>query len=258
MTDSMIICEKCGAKCQQGDLYCRACFSTLSNLDASDREIFEGVDTEELTEYLGPKPYYYIEKFRKAKKKRYLQINLCALLFGPPWFFYRKMYKAGILFSAAIILLSALPTLILPVVFKADVDRYYAAKEAYSDYINSGGEVNLYKEPPYSTVPIGLHPTYKKLRDDLDAAQKKIRWLERGTVLPSLVVNFLFRLCANCFYKNYIRLNIRKTIGGVNKSAAILGFLGVNAASLVISLLLSLVPAVSAFVEATQTLYYWI
>lgn len=258
MTESVIICEKCGAKCQQGDLYCRACFSTLSQQNSRDREVVEGVATNELIEYLGPRSDYYIEKFSKTKKKRYLQLNIAALLFGPGWFFYRKMYKVGVLYVAALILFSSFLSLILPIVFQADVVKYYEAKAAYNDYVNSGGEKNLYKEPPYSNVPIGLHPTYKKLREDLVTAQKKIKWLERAITLPTFVLNTLFRLCANCFYKNYIRLNIHRTVGGVNMKAAVFGQLGAYMVNLAIATLLNLIPIVFAFANATQTLYHWL
>ena len=113
------------------------------------------------------------------------------------------MYKIAMIYAAILILLSSLLSLVLPTVFKADVERYYVAKETYSNYINSGGEVNLYKEPPYSMVVIGTHPTYQKIRDNLDAAQNKIRLIDFLITAPVFVINILFRLFANSIYKNY-------------------------------------------------------
>ena len=79
--------------------------------------------------------------------------------------------------------------------------------QTYSNYINSGGEVYLYKEPPYSTVVIGTHPTYQKIRDNLDDAQNKIRLIEFLITAPVFIINILFRLFANSIYKNHIALN---------------------------------------------------
>ena len=258
MDNKFIVCDNCGAKSDIDNTYCKVCSHTLSHSNYLDEQIIDGIENLELKNYIGKNANYYIHKFAKPKKKWFIQLNFAALLFGPTWFFYRKMYKIAMIYAAILILLSSLLSLVLPTVFKADVERYYVAKETYSNYINSGGEVNLYKEPPYSTVVIGTHPTYQKIRDNLDDAQNRIRLVEFFITAPVFIINFLFRLFANSIYKNHITSNIHSNHNGVSMKSAIGGLVLVNLVMFFISLLLNQISAVSKFAEATQTLFNWI
>lgn len=258
MNDKFIVCDNCGAKCDIDDTYCKACSHTLSHLDYLYDQIIDGIENSELKNYIGKNSDYYIKKFAKKKSKWFIQLNFAALLFGLAWFFYRKMYKFAIVYAAILILLSSLLTLVLPTVFKADVERYYGAKETYSDYINSGGEVYLYEEPPYSTVVIGKHPTFQKIRDNLNDAQNKIRLIEFLITVPVFIINILFGLFANSIYKNHITLNICSNNNGVSIKSAIGGLILVNFVMFIVSTLLSQISVVAQFTEATQTLFYWI
>lgn len=258
MKDKFIVCNNCGAKCALGDTYCKSCSHTISHSDYSDKPIIDGIENSELKAFIDKNADYYMDKFTKPKKKWFLQLNFAALLLGPTWFFYRKINKIAVIYAAILILLSSLLSLVLPTVFNTDVENYYAAKQAYSDYINSGGEVNLYKEPPYSTVVIGTHPTYQKIRDNLDAAQNKIRLIEFLIDAPVFVINVLFGFLANAFYKNHIALNIHSNNNGVSVKNAIVVLILVNLIIFIISLLLNQVSVVSQFIEATQTKFNWI
>lgn len=258
MNEPFIFCDTCGAKCDVSDTYCKFCSHTLSHSNYLDEQIIVGIENSELKNYIGKNSDYYVKNFAKKKGKWFIQLNFAALLFGPTWFFYRKMNKIAIMYAAVLILLSSLLTLVLPTIFKGDVERYYLAKETYSNYINSGGEVNLYKEPPYSTVVIGTHPTFQKIRDELDDAQNKIRLIEFLVTAPVFAINVLFRLFANSIYKNHIPSNIHSNHNGVSMKNAIGGLVLVNLIMFVISLLLNQISVISQFTEATQTLFYWI
>lgn len=256
MNNTFIVCDNCGAKCDIHDKFCKACFSTLSETEFEP--VIEGIEDVELINYIDKKSDYYLEKFSQKKEKWFIQWNWAALFFGPTWFFYRRMQKIAIVYAAILILLSSLLGVVLPVVFNADVDEYFAAKEAYSDYINSGGERYLYKEPPYSTYMIGLHPTYEKLRDDLKDAQNKIRLIEFLINAPVFAVNILFRLFANSIYKNHIITNIHSNKKGTSMKNAIGGLVAVNLVTWIVSALLLQIPVVSRFFEAASTLINWL
>ena len=258
MDNKFIVCDNCGAKSDIDDTYCKVCSHTLSHTNYLDEQIIDGIENSELKSYIGKNSDYYVKKFAKKKGKWFIQLNFAALLFGPTWFFYRKMNKIAIIYAAVLILLSSLLTLVLPTIFKGDVERYYLAKETYSNYINSGGEVYLYKEPPYSTVLIGKHPTFQKIRDELDDAQNKIRLIEFLITAPVFIINVLFRLFANSIYRNHIPLNIHSNNNGVSMKNAIGGLVLVNLIMFVISLLLNQISVISQFAEATQTLFNWI
>ena len=93
MNDKFVFCDNCGTKCNIGDTYCKSCSHTLSHLDYLDDQIIDGMDNLELKNRIGKNADYYINKFAKSKKKWFIQLNFAALLFGPTWFFYRKMNK---------------------------------------------------------------------------------------------------------------------------------------------------------------------
>lgn len=256
MDNQYIICDNCGTKCNSDDKYCKICSYMLSN--CVNEPIINGIEDEKLKNYIQKGSDYYLKKFATKKGKWFIQLNFAALLFGPTWFFYRKMHKIAIAYAAILILLSSLLSVVLPVVFKADVDKYYSAKETYSNYINSGGEMYLYKEPPYSTYIIGLHPAYEKIRDDLKDAQNKIRLIEFLINAPVFVVNILFRLFANSIYKNHIITNIHSNKNGASMKSAIGGAVAVNLVTWIISALLLQIPIISRFFEATSTLFNWL
>lgn len=258
MDNKFIVCDNCGAKSDIDDTYCKVCSHTLSHTNYWDEQIIDGIENSELKNYIGKNSDYYLKKFAKPKKKWFLQLNFAALLFGPTWFFYRKMNKIAIIYAAILILLSSLLTLVLPTVFKADVEGYYTAKQSYTDYHNSGKETHVFKDPPYSTVLIGKHPDYQKIYDDLDDAQNRIRLIEFLITAPVFIINVLFRLFANSIYKNHIPLNIHSNNNGVSMKNAIGGHVLVNLIMFVISLLLNQISAISQFTEATQTLFNWI
>lgn len=256
MSNNFVVCDNCGTKCNVDDTFCKVCFQSLSG--RAGNQIIDGIDNAELGDFIGKNADYYTEKFAKKKGKLFVQLNIPALLFGPTWFFYRKMKRIAAMYVAVLMLLSSFLSLVLPVVFQADVEEYFVAREAYTNYINSGGEVNLYKDPPYSTVPIGIHPTFQKLRDELVAAQNKIRLIEALIVVPVLVINIAVRLFANAIYKKHITENIHSNKGGVSMKSAIGGLVLSNLIMFVVSVLINLIPAVLEFSVATETLMFWI
>lgn len=72
--------------------------------------MIEGIPVSEYADYIGEKKSGdYIRKFVNMERfGRKISVSICALLFGPAWFLYRKLYKEGLLFGAAIIILSLL------------------------------------------------------------------------------------------------------------------------------------------------------
>lgn len=158
-------------------------------------------------------------------------------------------------YAAIFILLSSRLTVVLPVVFQADVEHYYEAKAAYLDYKHSGKDILYQEDGPGS--PTKLHPEYQKVADDLKHAQNKIRWLQFFMIAPVVTLNILFRLCGNAIYKNHIELHIGASKGGVSLKSGFWGWAGVNAVIFVVSALIGQIPAVSRFVEATMTLFRW-
>ena len=248
MKDTYIVCDNCGTECHADDVYCKTCSHPLADFT---EQAIEGIDNQELRQFIGKNSEDYIKKFKKKKGDWFLQVNFAALFFGGYWCFYRKMYKVGILYTVAMLLLSLLLNVGLPMLFKGDVEAYYAAKEAYVEY---DGEEYIYKDPPYSSID-RVHPDYQKVRDELVDAEKKVHGLNWTILLVTYAVNIFVRLFGNAFYKRHIRQNIGTGNGGTSVTAVVIGVVATGVVSNLFSILIYLIPVVRQFQEAAAGWY---
>ncbi len=98
--------------------------------DAYPKELCEGVSTEEAAEFVQMNAFKYLQNFfyQKSGKKTF---NWAAFFFAPYWFFYRKLYKLGVIFLAIMLAMSvafSLPSSVQK--FVADSNEWY---EKYGD-----------------------------------------------------------------------------------------------------------------------------
>lgn len=72
--------------------------------------LVEGIPASEYVDYIGEKKSgTYIRKFANMERfGRKISVSICALIFGPLWYLYRKMYKEGLLYGLAILVLAVL------------------------------------------------------------------------------------------------------------------------------------------------------
>lgn len=68
----------------------------------------DGVRTNTIGNFIGSNAMSYISKFKKIQAGKKLSFNFAAFFLTPFWFFYRKLYKQGIIFMTAFITLSIL------------------------------------------------------------------------------------------------------------------------------------------------------
>lgn len=73
-----------------------------------DSDEIDGVKTNAVGTFIGQNALSYISKFKKIQSGSKLSFNFAAFFLTPYWFFYRKLYKAGILFMTAGIAISIL------------------------------------------------------------------------------------------------------------------------------------------------------
>lgn len=74
--------------------------------------MIDGIPVVEYSDFIGEKKSgRYIRHFlsmdRFGKK---ISVSICALIFGPIWYFYRKMFKEGLLYLLAILLITGVQT----------------------------------------------------------------------------------------------------------------------------------------------------
>ena len=100
------ICENCGAPLGRG----RQSF-TGPYLDPNDK--LDGISLADWAAYMGPSAPVYLLRFKQmALTGRKVSFSLSALLFGPLYFFYRKMWKPAIA-SGLLFLLCNLPSVLI-------------------------------------------------------------------------------------------------------------------------------------------------
>lgn len=68
----------------------------------------DGVRTNTIGNFIGSNAMSYIAKFKKLQAGKKLSFNFAAFFLTPFWFFYRKLYKQGIIFMTAFITISIL------------------------------------------------------------------------------------------------------------------------------------------------------
>lgn len=249
MTVNHIACNNCGRKCNINDKYCKGCSNTLLKTDYIEEQIIEGIENEELKNYIDKNSDYYLKKFAKKNNKWFIQLNFAALLFGPTWFFYRKMYKLALVYVAVLVLLSNLLSIVLPIAFESCTDEYFIAEAAYLEYLDSGRQTHYEVNGEFTLVP-----TYKELSDALSNAEDRISLINFAASAPVLIINVLFRLFANSFYKNHIIQNIVGNDGGTSLKSAIGGHILSTVITYGSALLICLIPSVAKFIEALSEL----
>ena len=255
MNENIIICESCGAKCDKNDVYCKSCSQPIANSVKSYEPVICGIDNIELREFIGKNSDYYFKKFTKAKgKDKFIQLNVPALLFGPYWFFYRRMYKMAIIYAVITLVLSTFLSVALPTIFSSAVDNFRTAEAEYTGYDLSG--VKYFEEE--TGEYIGPPEDYLRLCNNLKAAQNKLKVIDFFTTAPILLFNIVFRLFANYFYKQFIIENIGKNQGGTSSTAAVLGVAVIVGVSVIISILMFFVPTVREFSLALSDYRYYI
>ncbi len=236
------ICSNCGAIVGKDDTYCKKCYYEFSNDKIDDTTVIEGIDNSTVREFVGKNYDYYREKFiRSGDKKFFIQFNLCAFLFGVHWFFYRKMYKVAIIYSAVLILFSVLASVIVPVIHSQDIKRYEVVREVRKDFINNDKDYYHYTDENGNSQ-WEMTTEYKRVSRDYDALKKKLLNAWVWTMVIGNILNFGFRLFANCIYKRHIINHAEYNEGGTSFGAVVIGHLATRAVETAVSYILIFIP----------------
>ncbi len=70
----------------------------------------DGVMTNNIGNFVGTNGMAYISKFKKIQNGKKLSFNFASFFFAPYWFFFRKLYKAGIVVMTALLAVNILAT----------------------------------------------------------------------------------------------------------------------------------------------------
>lgn len=156
----------------------------------------EGVRTNTIGNFIGSNAMTYISRFKKMQGGKGFSFNFAAFFFAPYWFFFRKLYKAGIV---CMTLLLGLSIIVTPYVY--DLLEVY---EGLAIAIQSGTASSdaaleaLYSELLTASTPMAIYFFV--------------------TVFIHMVIGFI----ANPLYKKYVIENAGKAerMNSINEAMA--------------------------------------
>lgn len=106
------VCSFCGKENDSDALHCKNCGAPvgtsqffvdnpyLANTGIAPDELIGGMKAGDIAFYTQTNSKRYLPKFKRIANGKKLSFNFGAFFFSAHWFFYRKMYKAGIFFIA--------------------------------------------------------------------------------------------------------------------------------------------------------------
>lgn len=197
--------------------------------------LVSGIPAAELADYIGEKQSgRYIRRFAASDRfGRRVSFSICAFLFGPIWFLYRKLYKEGIIYLVISIILAAgagICSITQPV-----RDMYAEMSVLYSQVLN--GETDLAE---FEKAVAALEEEYSNV---IPPKEDNIK-ITLGYVISiaSTALTLGMSLFANHLYLKKIKKdifaireecndmqsyrNMLRSRGGVSVGGAILGAMG--------------------------------
>lgn len=192
-------CKYCGAPIGTGSPY----FNDnpyLAGTGIGADELIGGMKAGDLALYTQSSSKRYLPKFKRFANGKKLSFNFAAFFFAPYWFFFRKLYKAGIffivLFATASLMLSGFSTEIIKAsdtyLSLMDSFDYEAATEeefaAFEAELEKAGSEMIEKTKKPLLIILGadtlMHLAcaliadrlyYKKLKDDIKLIDEGVR-----------------------------------------------------------------------------------
>lgn len=107
-SDDALHCNQCGAPlgAAQGSFFGGMPYIAGTDIPAEEKI---GENTAgDMAIYTRASAGRYVKKFKRFESGKKLSFNFAAFFFSPGWFFYRKLYKAGIFFLVAFVTVSIL------------------------------------------------------------------------------------------------------------------------------------------------------
>lgn len=165
--------------------------------------MIDSIPVVEYSDFIGErKSGGYIRKFLSMERfGKKISVSFSALIFGPVWYFYRKMFKEGLLFLLAILVITGLQTWCT--VTDATKEVYSQMGEMYAAVIN--GEMSVAEMEQYLT----------ELQNEIMAAAPTEEENIKSVIITVLDVvyvgiSFVMAFFADYFYKKKCRKEILK------------------------------------------------
>ena len=252
--DAPAKCGRCGAQLPKKTLVCPECGAVLSasgnaqqfnenffmnGVNVDPNEDIGGITAVQASQYVQVRSKKYIPKFSAVNSGRKLQWNWAAFLISPFWFFYRKLYKAGLAFLAVTMIV----ILLVSVPMAKVQDEMYDTLTSYVSITNETTVNDLMNE---------LGALTAEQQSVVTAAMMKYYYRIPLLFLPFVLVNIAAALLSVGIYRSAVISGVRKIDeleidrqqkqmlmlrrGGVSFMSLLLSYLALN---LLIDVLLS-------------------
>lgn len=170
----------------------------------------DGVMTNTVGNFIGTNAMGYISKFKKISRGSKLSFNFAAFFLSPYWFFYRKLYKAGIVITTVLFSLSIVMT-----PYFMDMLEVY---EKFIPLVQAGTMTEaqfteLYGEFVAVSVPVAVY------------------------MFVTLAIQFICGFAANHLYKRYVIGHAKKAERLPNKKLAMAYVVKNGGASILVAIL---------------------
>lgn len=197
-------CENCGTMCEREVTVCANCGYEFKEAT------LDGMRVTDIAAYVDKNGSRYMDIFRKNEGKRtFIHTNWAAFFLGIYWFFYRKMYKWGIISLVMTMLVSVLFCSLGIAIYK---DELHEALEVYGvEAENLTVEFGDIEDIGAIRVTDGAG--YTAASGDVAKAIIKMVSL---AVIAEFVAGFVLSLFADCIYFHHIKKHIGFSKGGVS------------------------------------------
>ncbi len=199
ISPNALICTECGMRLGAGANSRVFSYNTdffLKDVTADPNEDLGGFTVKEAAMFTQTKASDYIRKFLKQKKSgKNVGWNWAAFLFSPLWFFYRKLYKAGICFVA----LAVAASMFLAVPMSREYDKAFSKIEEFITITENTTSAEL-------AEAISLL-SKEQMSEIADAMTGYFVWIG-ATVAVQLVLNCAAAVMADGLYRKRIAKDI--------------------------------------------------
>ncbi|MCQ2480441.1 MAG: DUF2628 domain-containing protein, partial [Clostridia bacterium] len=161
----------------------------MAGVNADKDEKTDGMRIGDIAFYIQQNARHYINKFIKNKK---VTFNWAALLFGPAWFFYRKLYKAGAVFLALTVAISLF--------------TYPLSEKLYKEQLELEAMITSQSE---NSEKLTMED-YMAMAQDTEYVNRTKSYVKRSAIVLAVraIPHLAAALLANEFYKRKIKRDL--------------------------------------------------
>ncbi len=212
MSHRSIVCEHCGAVCNEDDGYCKNCWKKLTPA-SGEAYILEGAGHSQWADFIDKNKERYMRVFQKNEGKTvFVGWNWAGFVFGLNWMFYRKMYKTALICYLILYVLSLLVVPIVALPYIPALRETQQQIEICEEYIDKGLDNKLVENADGELC----EPRVAKNHYEQDLLSMEITIMLWSMLIIAVMQPILIALFGDALYKAHVKKNMLTQTGGVS------------------------------------------